>query len=115
MVAPWTTVKYRLYGARTIQTANAGSVAPAAAVNTLNHLYPNSTPALYAQRSSAQLADTPMLSRFSDIDDLWVSVASAEQVPTVKRQLTQLLRERHGTPDDEPDDFRMRDRDAPWL
>src|SRR5204863_10199487 len=67
LLAPWTTIKYRVSGA-SATTANqssssAGANAPSAgstAVNTLNQLYPSSSTGIYPTQSPTQLADTPL-------------------------------------------------------
>jgi ABC-type antimicrobial peptide transport system permease subunit len=56
-----------------------------------------------------QAADLPQMTRFADIDDIWVSVASAKEIPVAMQQITSVLRDRHRTPDGSPDDFRIRD------
>jgi ABC-type antimicrobial peptide transport system permease subunit len=49
------------------------------------------------------------MTRFTDLDDIWVSVTSADQMEAVKQQITLILRERHRLPEGSPDDFRIRD------
>ena len=108
VLAPWTTVKFRLSGSRSPRQAVAGA-SVSTGVNTLNQLYPGQQLQLYPQKSAIQVADMPMLARFADLDDIFVSVTSPEQIEQTKRQMTLLLRERHKTPDEETDDFRIRD------
>jgi ABC-type antimicrobial peptide transport system permease subunit len=110
VLIPWTTAKFRLSGAR--QSAGAQAISPvasASSVNSLNALYPGQQVTLYPAKSMAQVADFPLLTRFTDVDDIFVSAESASQLENVKRQITALLRERHRTPDEGADDFRMRD------
>jgi ABC-type antimicrobial peptide transport system permease subunit len=106
--APWTTVKFRLSGARAATTAN-DSTLTASQVNTLNQLYPCQQMQMYPQQSSGQVADFPQMRRFADLDDIWVSATSPQEVPAAIRQITALLRERHHIPDGGADDFRIRD------
>lgn len=106
--APWTTIKYRLEGSRESPQA-AQSTLTSSTVNTLSDLYPNQQVSLYSQPSDTQIADLPQMTRFSDMNDIWVSVNSAKEIPTAIQQITGLLRDRHHTPDDQPDDFRIRD------
>jgi ABC-type antimicrobial peptide transport system permease subunit len=47
--------------------------------------------------------------RFSDLDNIWISAKSSETVQPAMQQVTQLLRDRHQLPADEPPDFRLRD------
>jgi ABC-type antimicrobial peptide transport system permease subunit len=109
VIAPWTTVKYRLMGLRSATTPNVSPSSPAGSVNTLSQLYPSQQANLYPQASLAQAADFPQMTRFDDLDDIWVSANSPPEVPTAIRQITDLLRQRHHLRDDEPDDFRIRD------
>ena len=111
VIIPWTTAKFRLSGSR--QSAGAQSLAAApvsnTSVNTLSDLYPSQPQQLYPSKSASQTADLPMLTRFTDLDDIFVSVESADAIEQAKQQITAVLRERHHIPDDAPDDFRMRD------
>jgi ABC-type antimicrobial peptide transport system permease subunit len=107
VIAPWTTVKYRLSGQRS-QT-QAPAAAAQSSVNSIDSLYPPTNVQLYPQKTSAQLANSPINSRFADLDDIFVTARSAEDIAPLKKQITRLLRERHRTPDGEDDDFRMRD------
>ncbi len=107
VILPWTTVKFRLSGVR-------AATVPAAAgtgggINSLNRLYPGGTLPLYPQPSAMQLADFPLMTRFADMDDIFVSANSPQEVPPALLQITALLRERHRLPEEAPDDFRIRD------
>jgi ABC-type antimicrobial peptide transport system permease subunit len=110
MIAPWTTVKFRLSGSKQAFTQNAALNATSSLnqVNTLSKLYPNQQLQLYSQQSATQAADTPQLTRFSDLDDIYTSVSSADEIPKAIDQITQLLRARHRIRDGQPDDFRVR-------
>jgi ABC-type antimicrobial peptide transport system permease subunit len=107
IIAPWTTVKFRISGER--QATAQASTSTTAQVNTLNQVYPSQQVQLYPQRSAVQAADMPQMTRFSDLDDIWVSAASPKDVPSAMKQITELLRERHRLREGEPDDFRIRD------
>jgi macrolide transport system ATP-binding/permease protein len=107
IIAPWTTIKYRVSGLRNATTPSASAVA--SGVNTLNTLYPNQAVQLYPQMSAVQSVDMPQITRFADLDDVFVSAASAQEIPEAIRQIRVLLRERHHIRPDYPDDFRIRD------
>lgn len=107
VLAPWTTVKYRLFGSR--QATASPSAASAGGLNTLNALYPTQQVQLYPQASAVQTVDMPMMTRFVDLDDIFISANSPEEVPAAIGQIKTLLRERHHLADDRPDDFRIRD------
>jgi ABC-type antimicrobial peptide transport system permease subunit len=106
VVAPWTTVKFKLSGVRQV------NIAPAAASSTAKsygQIYPNLQASPFPQSSAAQAANMPVSTRLADIDDIWVSAISPQDVPLAMRQIAELLRERHRLRDESPDDFRMRD------
>ena len=108
-IAPLTTVKFRLSGIRIASSPTAVASSTTNQINTLNQLYPNQQLQLYSQRSDLQTADTPLITRFFDLDDIWVSAVSPQDVPHVMDETTGLLRQRHRQQDGEPDDFRVRD------
>jgi ABC-type antimicrobial peptide transport system permease subunit len=122
LLAPWTTIKYRVSGtsattvnqssatASTTASGSSANTAPQAAVNTLNQLYPyldNSQ--LYAQPSPYQVADTPQPVHFVNVDQVMTRAESTEAIPVAIRQITGLLHERHHIRNGQPDDFNIRD------
>jgi ABC-type antimicrobial peptide transport system permease subunit len=122
LLAPWTTIKYRVAGtsattanqssaaAAAITSSNSANTAPQAAVSTLNQLYPYlDTTYLYDQPSQYQLADTPQPIRFANVDQILTRAASTPEIPEAIRQMTGLLHERHHIRAGQPDDFNVRD------
>ncbi len=118
VVAPWTTIKYRVAGvsaATANQSASAansgqpGSVSTA--VNSTSQLYPttNTQSLLYPQASVSEAADTPTLPRHTNVDQVMVRAASDLEIKTAIRQISGLLHERHHIRAGQPDDFTIRD------
>jgi macrolide transport system ATP-binding/permease protein len=110
IIAPLTTVKFRLSGIRNINTAPTPAGAPPLnQTNSLNQLYPTQMMRLYTVPTSMQMLNTPQLKRFLDLDDVWVSATAPQYVPQAIREITDLLRERHRLQEKDSDDFRVRD------
>ena len=110
LVAPWTTVKYRLSNsmlARTNQSAASSTASSATSINTLNKLYPGASFNPFPLQSSNQAANSPQAVRFENIDQVMVSVKSPGEIPAAIHQITDLLRQRHRLQENEPDDFRV--------
>jgi len=113
VLAPWTTIKYRVSGTtltNTNQSASSGSSSSSTSdtVNTLSGLYPNAT-SLYPSRSSIQAADYPQPVRFTNVDQIVAKAASETKVTQAVSQITELLRERHRIRAGNEDDFSVRD------
>jgi len=110
VVAPWTAIKYRVAGSR-LTNVNQSSTSSGASssVNSLNQLYPGGQPELYPAPSAIQAADTPLPVRFSNVDQILVTVRISEEIPLAISQITALLRARHRIHNGEPDDFNIRD------
>jgi ABC-type antimicrobial peptide transport system permease subunit len=113
LLAPWTTIKYRVSGATlgNVNQSTATAVDSTQKVNTLNQLYPNAAPqtSLYPQPSPTQLADTPQPVRFSNVDQILVRAKSSETIALAIQEISELLHERHRIKTGEPDDFNIRD------
>jgi ABC-type antimicrobial peptide transport system permease subunit len=109
VLVPWTTSKFRLVGSRQSAGAQAIEADAEGPANSLSQLYPGQKMQRYPIKSTDQIADYPLLTRFIDVDDVFISAESQQQLADVKKQITVLLRERHRTPANAPDDFRIRD------
>src|SRR5262245_25003549 len=115
LLAPWTTIKYRVAGvsANTVNQSAAQSPPGTVStqVNSLNQLYPvgNAQAQLYPQPSPTQTADTPQSVRFTNVDQILAKARSTEEIPAAIRQITELLHERHHIHPNQPDDFNVRD------
>jgi len=108
ILAPWTTIKYRVTGA-SLSTSNQSTAAASDSVNTLSNLYPATQGDLYPKRSSVQEANNPMPVRFANIDQIMAAAASSAEIPLAIEQVGAVLRERHRLRAGEPDDFNIRD------
>jgi ABC-type antimicrobial peptide transport system permease subunit len=119
LIAPWTTIKYRVTGVSTgsaAQSSSSSGTSSAAAsssstsdVNSLANLYPNSQVVYYPQASTVQSADTPLPVRFTNVDQIMVAAASKDSIEDAINEITALLRDRHRIHSGEPDDFSIRD------
>jgi len=63
----------------------------------------------WPQQSAAQAINMPQLTRFADLDDVWISASSPQNIPVAIKQLTAVLRDRHKIQAGAPNDFRIRD------
>jgi ABC-type antimicrobial peptide transport system permease subunit len=113
IVAPWTTIKYRVAGSSSGGTSvgsssGGGGGGGSSGVTSPNNPYPNQNAQLYPTRSASEQANYPMPVRFTNINMITASAVTAEQMNEAMRQITEVLRERHKLRPDEPDDFTVR-------
>lgn len=108
ILAPWTTIKYRVTGTSLSDSNQSSDSAASDSVNTLSNLYPGGQPSLYPKRSSIQAADNPMPVRFTNIDQIMASANNSEDISAAVEQISAVLRERHHIRPGETDDFYIR-------
>jgi macrolide transport system ATP-binding/permease protein len=110
LLAPWTTIKFRVSGGSAgVSHASAGENALLNQFDALARRYPRSVTGLYPIQSATQQVDTPVLSRFSNVDSILIRAASGDEVKLAQWQVTELLRERHRIQPDMEDDFDVLD------
>jgi hypothetical protein len=96
VLAPWTTIKYRITGSKLVNTNQSNSSGTSRSVNTISNLYPGDQPSLYPEKSTTQTTNNPMLVRFATVDAIMTAARSADEIPTAIEQITGVLRRRHG-------------------
>ncbi len=109
LIAPWTTIKYRVTGSSATTGNQSASAANTSGVNSLNKLYPNAQLNLYPVPSATQQADTPLPVRFTNVDQILTAARTSPEIPLAMRQISQILRERHRLHASDSDDFNIRD------
>jgi ABC-type antimicrobial peptide transport system permease subunit len=107
VLAPWTTLKFRVGSMSVAQSAQSSSASTASATSP-SQLYPNSQPSLYPVPSDTQAMDNPQPVRFANIDQILVAAKSGPEVQQAIDQITRLLRQRHHISDPKNDDFNVR-------
>ena len=109
VLAPWTTIKYRVSASGVTTTNQSSAAASSSATNSTSNLYPAGGTVLYPASTETQIADTPQPIRFVTVDQIYVKAASDQQIPQAIDEITDLLRERHHIRPDQDDDFNIRD------
>lgn len=105
IVAPWTTIKYRVTG--TSSTTSSSSTS-STGTGTMGKMYPGTGGELYPVPSETQAANNPQPVRFINVDQILVTARSSKLVESAVDEVTSLLRERHRLKNGEPDDFNTR-------
>ncbi|MBX3381547.1 MAG: ABC transporter permease [Phycisphaeraceae bacterium] len=108
LLAPWTTIKYRVSGNSGSTTSTSNSSTSTSSANSADSTFPGAA-AVFPAQSSTQAADAPMPVRFANVDQVIMSATSGDQIKSAIREVTSLLRERHRLQKGEPDDFSIRD------
>ncbi len=112
VIAPWTTIKYRVSATGVTTSAQATTSSSSASTTTTSStssVYPTGGPSLYPAVSPTQAADIPQPVRFTTVDQIYVKAATEDQIPQAMEEMTDLLRERHRIKADQDDDFNLRD------
>lgn len=107
LIAPWTTMKYRVSG-QVLGNTNQSAAAVSTGTQSTSAVYPSMSVSMYPGRNGQQANDNPMPIRFPNIDRIYASAVSADQIDNAMAQITQLLRERHRQEPGEDDDFTIR-------
>ena len=110
VLAPWTTVKFRISSATSPNNGTASALADADDVaGLLSRRYPRFQHELYPSQSATQALATPVLERFSNVDAILVRAQTTDEIPVAKEQIADLLHERHRIRLDQEDDFAVKD------
>jgi len=107
ILAPWTTIKYRVTGVSSSTPAAAAAATTASVLP--SQVYPAAQASLYSVPTATQQADTPQPVRFANVNQIVVSARSAGEVHSAIDEITALLRERHHIHPGMPEDFTIRD------
>ncbi|HLW68079.1 MAG TPA: ABC transporter permease [Gemmataceae bacterium] len=116
VIAPWTAVRARV-SATMLTNVNQSAATPAGSsavtaattVNSISQTYPSTGESFYPTIDPIQAFDHPLQTRFTNIDNIQVHVASADDLPEAMEEIRILLHERHHIKAGEPDDFVIRD------
>ena len=111
VLAPWRTIKYKVSG-QSAQTANQSTAAlvdPSQQVISSNQVYPTGQLPVYPAKSATQMLDVPAPLLPTNVDQILVKVASANEIQQAIREIGVVLRERHHIRSGQADDFNIRD------
>jgi ABC-type antimicrobial peptide transport system permease subunit len=121
VLAPWTTIKYKVAGQSTsttnqsaaganMATTTSGSTTVSSSINSLAVLFPTlDNSALYPTQSATSQADTPQPVRFTNVDQILARAKDPKSIQSGIKEIQDLLHERHHIRSGQPDDFSIRD------
>ena len=104
VLAPWTAIRMRITGRK---SGTATSTTRTAAA-TPGELFSGTGVAFYPEQDSSLTKDKLLVPRFTYIDQIIFSAVTPDKVGMAVREVTRLLRERHGLKPYQEDDFRIR-------
>ncbi len=109
VLAPWRTIKFKVSG-QSAQTTNQSTVAASSATGVASTTrFPSQQPSPYPAQTATQVSDYPTPPLPTYVDQILVRIGTEGEIPGSIRQITVLLKERHRTRPDQPEDFNIRD------
>jgi ABC-type antimicrobial peptide transport system permease subunit len=109
LIAPWTVVKYRIAGSTLGNPNQSSSGGSSSSGNVLNKPFPADAPVLYPAKSSTDTQNSPMLVRFSNVDQIMAASRSTGQIPSALKEINAILRKQHNLREGNVNDFDVRD------
>ncbi len=109
LLAPWTTIKYRVVAHPFRRQPEQLSVANTAETNQLNMVYPYLQQNLYYVQTVTEQLDAQPPIRFPNVDQILTAAHSGNLVASAIQDIGALLRQRHRLRNSDPDDFYVRD------
>ncbi|MCX5682196.1 MAG: ABC transporter permease [Planctomycetota bacterium] len=79
LLAPWTTIKYRVAGTSATTSNQSSSSAASGTINSLSQIYPSAQLQLYPVPSATQAADSPLPVRFTTVDQIMVAAQTPDE------------------------------------
>ena len=108
ILAPWTSIKYRVTNSMLSNTNQSSSPARDSATPATSSLYPSTQTNFYPTQSDIQIANHLLYPRFTNIDLIVLSARSSKEIDLAIQEITKLLRERHRIEGAESEDFMIR-------
>ena len=100
VLAPWTTIKYRIAGSR-LQDMNQSSD------DNGNGAYPSMSGNLYPEQSYSQKNNNKILYRFANLDAIMIAARNSTLIRKAEEEIAEVLRSRHRISPGGRDDFEI--------